>query len=164
MPASRRIYRLLYNAVFALSQAPFFQGFALWPWPEEERFTRQITHPPSQLRGWLGFFTFTITTPDVRTTALAIGASHRLRNVHHLLGPPHPVWRLLAMAPADWIDVPLVDKRLLSCNIRRYAGGAEATHLHATAPPGCAMVAEGSALLPDVLQPGLTDTRDCGLA
>lgn len=101
MPGFKADITAYYNAVFALSQR-LFQGFALALGLEEERFTPQITHPPSQLR--LVHYHY---NPDVRTDSPGIGA-HTDYECFTILLPTAPGLEVLSGA-GDWIDVPLVD-------------------------------------------------------
>lgn len=90
-----------YDAVFALSQR-LFQGFARALGLPEDRFTRHISTPPSQLR--LVHYSY---NPQIQSDTPGIGA-HTDYECFTILLPTAPGLEVLNGA-GEWIDVPLVD-------------------------------------------------------
>jgi len=101
MPGFHEDIKAYYDAVLDLSDR-LFRGFALALGLPEDRFTRHISNPPSQLR--LVHYSH---DPDVRTDSPGIGA-HTDYECFTILLPTAPGLEVLNGA-GEWIDVPLVD-------------------------------------------------------
>ena len=101
LPGFKEDVTAYYNAVLDVSHR-LFEGFALALGLPEDRFTRHITRPPSQLR--LVHYPY---NPEIRTDSPGIGA-HTDYECFTILLPTAPGLEVINGA-GEWIDVPLVD-------------------------------------------------------
>lgn len=101
LPGFQADIKTYYDAVFELSQR-LFEGFALALGLPEDRFTRLVTRPPSQLR--LVHYPY---NPDLPADTPGIGA-HTDYECFTILLPTAPGLEVLN-GDGEWIDAPLVD-------------------------------------------------------